>query len=183
VGFREEVFVHRVSEIIGKPIVSTETGDQLGSVSDALVAGERVVGLVVGVGLFAKEHVLPFGNVQTLGGDTVLARTEPDMPEPAQWRHSGVKPTRCSAILGKPVVTTGGRRLGEVSDLLINAQTGTFGQIEVMAHGMAGLRTGCLVVCGSEHARIGPDTIVVPDAAIEDPNTEDGRNPWGQEAS
>jgi hypothetical protein len=66
------------------------------------------------------------------------------------------------------VVTTGGRRLGEVSDLLINAQTGTFGKIEVMAHSTAGLRTGCLVVCGSEHARIGPDTIVVPDAAIED---------------
>jgi uncharacterized protein YrrD len=175
--------VHRVTEIIGKRIVSVETGDQLGSVSDALVAGDRVVGLVVGVGLFAKEHVLPFRHVQTLGGDTVLARTESDMPGPAEWRQSGVTSTRCSAILGKPVVTTGGRRLGEVSDLLIDDQTGTFGKIEVSAHRLAGLRTRRSVVCGSEHVRIGPDTVVVAEAAIEDPKNVYGRNAEGQEAS
>jgi uncharacterized protein YrrD len=153
---------------MGKPIVSAETGDQLGSVSDALAANKRVVALVVGLGVFAKEHVLPFANVHTLGGDTVLASSESDMRGPAEWRQSGVKSTRCSDILGKPVVTTGGSRIGEVSELLIDEQTGVFGAIEVTAHSLSGLRTRRSILHWSERVRIGPDTVVVPDMALEE---------------
>ena len=66
--------MHRVSEIIGKPIVSAETGDRLGNVSDALLAdgGVNVVAIVLGGGLLGKERVLPFHVIQTLGGDNVL---------------------------------------------------------------------------------------------------------------
>ena len=177
--------MHRISEIIGKPIVSAETGDRFGRVSDALLAdGEvGVVGLVVSDGLFATEHVLALRDIQTLGGDTVLVRPQTEMLDAAEWRQSGVKSTRCSAVRGKPVVTASGRRLGQVSDVLINEQTGGSGAIEVTAHDLAGLRTRRSIVRGSEEIRIGPDTVVVPDAAIEDPPAADSRAARGQEAS
>lgn len=125
--------MHRVNEIVGKPIVSAETGDRLGSVSDALLkdGGVNVVALIIGGGLLAKEHVLPFRDIQTLGGDTVLARTDAGISSPQEWRRSGVKATRTSELRGKPVVTVGGQRLGEVSDLLVNDETGAFEGIEV----------------------------------------------------
>ena len=98
--------MYRVSEIIGKTVVSAESGDRLGSVSDALVeeGGGRVVGLVLGSGVFAKEHVMPFHDVQTLGGDAVLARTDAGMLAPREWRKSGVKATRSSDLRGRAVV-------------------------------------------------------------------------------
>jgi sporulation protein YlmC with PRC-barrel domain len=100
-----------VSEIIGKPIVSAETGDRLGSVSDALVedGGVKVVALVIRSGMLAKDRVLPFRDIQTLGGDTVLARTDSGVRGPRDWHRAGVKAMRTSELTGKPVVTAGGQ--------------------------------------------------------------------------
>ena len=52
----------RVSEVVGKPIVSADTGEKLGTVADLLVdsAAARVVGLVIRGGLLSAEHVLPY---------------------------------------------------------------------------------------------------------------------------
>ena len=169
--------MHRVSEIIGKPIVSAETGDRLGSVSDALLedGGANVVALVIGGGLLAKEHVLPFRDIQTLGGDTVLARTDAGIRSPQEWRRSGVKATRSSEIRGKPVVTIGGQRLGEVSDLLVNDETGAFDGVEVAEPRFGGLRTKRAILRASEEMRIGRDAVVVPDSAIANATGSDDR--------
>ena len=169
--------MHRLSEIIGKPIVSSETGDRLGSISDALVedGGVNVVALVIGGGLLAKEHVLPFRDIQTLGGDTVLARTDAGIRSPQEWRRSGVNATRSSELRGKPVVTVGGQRLGEVSDLLVNGETGTFAGVEVAEPRFGGLRTKRAILRASEEMRIGPDAVVVPDNALANATGSDDR--------
>lgn len=169
--------VHRVSDIIGKPVVSAESGDRLGSVSDALVEpeGVSVVGLVVGGGVLAKEHVLPFGDIQTLGGDTVLARTHAGVVAPREWRRGGVKATRSSKLRGRPVLTAGGEKLGEVSDLLVDEHTGAFDGLEISAHQLAGLRTKRSIVRARDQIRIGRDAVVVPEAALE--SGDDGADP------
>lgn len=169
--------MHRVSEIIGKPIVSAETGDRLGSVSDALLGdgGVNVVALIIRGGLLEKEHVLPFHDIQTLGGDTVLARTVAGISSPQEWRRSGVKATRSSRLRGKPVVTVGGQRLGEVSDLLVNDETGAFDGVEVADSRLGGLHTKRAILHASEEIRIGPDAVVVPDNAIANATGSDDR--------
>lgn len=161
--------MHRVSEIIGKPIVSAETGDRLGSVSDALVeeGSINVVALVVGGGLLAKERVLPFRDIQTLGGDTVLARTDSGVRSPKEWHRTGVRAIRSSELTGRSVVTVGGQRLGEVSDLLVNDRTGSFDGVEVSARHLGGLRTRRVTLPATNNLRIGPDAVVVPDEAVE----------------
>jgi uncharacterized protein YrrD len=162
--------VHRISEIIGKTVVSAESGDRLGSVSDALVeeGHGRVVGLVLGSGVFVKEHVMPFHNVQALGGDAVLARTDAGIVAPAAWRKSGVRATRSSDLRGRAVVTASGERIGHVSDLLVDEQTGAFGGLEVSwGHRLVGMRSRHSVVRASEQIRIGPHVVVVPNDALE----------------
>jgi uncharacterized protein YrrD len=169
--------VHRITEFVGKPIVSVDTGDRLGSVSDALLddATSAMVAVIVSDGMFGKERVLPFRDIQTLGGDTVLARTQEHVVGPGEWRRSGIKATRSSRLRGKPVVTTGGERLGTVSDLLIDERTGTFDGVEVAEHHLAGLRSRRAVVRASDQVRIGRDAVIVPDAAREQMSDRDER--------
>ena len=156
--------MRRISEVIGKTVVSADTGDRLGGVSDALIDDVSVVALVIGGGLLAKEHVLPFRDVQTLGGDAVLARTGSGMVGPKEWRTSGPETSRSSALRGRAVVTTGGTRLGEVSDVLIDDRTGAFEAFEVSS---GGLRSRRSTLRASSQIRIGADAVVVPEDALE----------------
>lgn len=168
--------MYRMSDIIGKAVVSAETGNRLGSVSDALVdeSGGRVVGLVLGSGILSKEHVMPFEQVQTLGGDAVLARTDAGMLGPGEWRKSGVKTTRSSELRGRAVVTATGERLGTVSDLMVDEKSGAFDGFEVArGHRLAGLRSRHSVVRASTSVRIGPDAIIVPNGALDDGDDSD----------
>lgn len=163
--------MYRVSDLIGKTVLSAESGDRLGSVSDALLeeGGGRVVGLVLGSGVLAKEHVMPFENVQTLGGDAVLARTDAGIIGPRQWHKSGVKTTRSSELRGREVVTAAGERLGNVSDLMVDEKTGAFDALEVAwGHRLIGLRSRHSLVRASRDLRIGPHAVVVPEGALDD---------------
>lgn len=161
--------MHRISEIVGKPVLSAQTGDHLGRVSDALIAegGVTVVAIVMGAGLMGKERVLPFRDVQTLGGDTVLVTTESGIRDPGEWRQAGVAATRSSALRGRPVVTVGGQRLGEVTDLLVNDETGAFEGVEVTERHLGGLGTKRAILSVTDDLRIGPDAVIVDDGALD----------------
>jgi uncharacterized protein YrrD len=158
--------VHRFSELIGKPIVSADSGEKLGNISDLLVdeGGVQLVGLVLGGGLLGKDHVLPFRDIQTLGGDVVVARTGSGVMGARQWRETGTDAIRSSTLNGKPVVTTSGHRVGSISDIVVN-DAGAFDGLEVASKDLGGLRTRKTMVRPSAEMRIGPDVIVVPDNA------------------
>ena len=161
--------MHRINGIIGKPVVSAETGNRLGSVVDALLeeGGVGLVGLVIDGGLLAKEHVLPFRDVKTLGGDAVLARSTSGIVGPKEWRLTGAKAIRSSALTGRSVVTIGGHRVGALSDVLVDEKTGVLEAVEIATPHFGGLRTKRAILRASEKMHIGPDAVVVPDVAID----------------
>lgn len=173
--------MRNVSELIGKPVISVETGDKLGNVADALLAdGDvRLVALVIGGGLLGKEHVLPFRDIQTLGGDTILVRSQSGVVGASEWRESGTRATRSSSLKGRPVVTATGHRLGDVSDFLIDDQTGAFDALEIAASDFGGLRTKRSLVRPGSEIRIGPDAVVVPESAttVRDADPTEGEPP------
>lgn len=157
--------MYRLSEMIGKTVVSVESGEKLGTISDALLEpGEvRLMGLVVGQGMLGKEHVLPLEDVQTVGRDTVLARTHEHLIDPRDWKARDIQATRTSTLRGRPVVSGAGDRLGQVTDLLVDEQTGAFGGLEVETRSLGGLRHHRSVIPASPTPRIGKDAIVVPE--------------------
>ena len=159
--------MHRVSEIIGKPLLSAQTGDRLGRVSDALLTegGVKVIAIVLGGGLIGKERVLPFHDIQTLGGDSMLARTECGIRDPGEWRQAGVSATRWSTLRGRPVVSADGKRLGEVTDVFIKGDTGAFDGVEVTLRHLGGFDQVILSV--TDDVRIGPDAVIVSHSALD----------------
>ena len=78
----------RVTELLGKVVVSANSGEKLGTVSDVLLDDDdhHMVGLVVRRGLMKSEHVLPSAAVQTFGRDTVVSRTATDLVNAKEWR-------------------------------------------------------------------------------------------------
>lgn len=80
----------RATELIGKGVVSADTGERLGTVSDILLdeSDHRLVGLVVRRGgLMKSEHVLPSAAIQTYGRDTVVSRTGQDLVTAKDWQR------------------------------------------------------------------------------------------------
>jgi len=125
--------VYRVNEMTGKPVVSVAGGEKLGEIADALIDPGRVslIGLVVGNGRLGKEHVLPFDDVQTVGRDAVLVRTDEHLMTPRAWREAEISATRSTALRGRRVITAAGDEVGHVSDVLIDEANGTFAGLEV----------------------------------------------------
>jgi uncharacterized protein YrrD len=68
----------RATDVIGKPVVSADTGKKLGTVGDLLLddSGRTLVGLVVRHGVLRSEDVLSVDQVQSLGADAVVSRSE-----------------------------------------------------------------------------------------------------------
>lgn len=77
----------RATDLIGKSVVTADTGEKLGTVADLLIddAGSQLIGLVVKHG-FRQEDVLPAAAVQTLGRDAVVSRSRSDMIPGREWR-------------------------------------------------------------------------------------------------
>ena len=153
----------RASEVIGKPIVSAETGEKLGSVADLLLDSAiiRVVGLVVDGGLFSAEHVLPYADVTMLGRDAVVTRSAYGLVGPHEWRARAVDASRASTLKNRRVITDRGRRVGVVKDIVLQDATGRIEAYEVAASAFAGLVERRHLMPHSSTVIIGPDAIVV----------------------
>jgi uncharacterized protein YrrD len=81
----------RVTQLMGKTVVSADNGERLGTVTDVLLddVDHHMVGLVVRRGGIVKsEHVLPSDSVQTFGRDTVVSRTAADLISARDWQRS-----------------------------------------------------------------------------------------------
>ena len=89
--------MQRISELVGKPIVSAATGERVGRVTDLLLdrGSCRTVGLVLAGGLMSSEHVLPYSDVQVVGKDAIVARSGDGVMGPKEWK---------ARIAGIPVV-------------------------------------------------------------------------------
>ena len=77
----------RATDVIGKPVVSAESGRKLGTVGDLLLDehGRELVGLVVRHGMLHSDDVLPAESVQSFGTDAVVSRTDA-LVAAKEWR-------------------------------------------------------------------------------------------------
>jgi len=153
----------RLSELIGRQVVSQDAGAKVGEVADVLVDGSGVVGLVLAGGVFASERVLPFNAVAVFGKDTVIASTGTAIVDAAQWGKSGVTAQRLSALRRKQILTTAGEMLGIVGDVYVET-TGAVTAYGVETRGFGGL-VKRLKILPAEGVTIGTDALVVSEEA------------------
>ena len=160
--------MHKVSELVGKSIVSAATGERLGTVSDVLVdqQSHRVLGFVIGGGLMSSEHVLPHADVQAMGADAVVARSATGMVGAKEWRERGVAAARTSTLKHRRVLTTGGRALGEVHDVLLDDRGAAVAAFDVSAPSLGGLMHKHAILPYVTGMTIGADAVLVPDESV-----------------
>jgi sporulation protein YlmC with PRC-barrel domain len=84
-----ESMPQRMTEVLGKAVVSADGGERLGTVSDVLLddRDHHFVGLIVRRGMMKTEHVLPSAAIQTFGRDAVVSRTTSDLMTAKEWHQ------------------------------------------------------------------------------------------------
>jgi uncharacterized protein YrrD len=163
--------MHKLSELVGKSIVSAESGEQIGKVADMLLdkQSQRVLAIVIEGGLFSSEHVLPFADVQTLGKDAVVARSGTGVVGAKDWHQRAIEVTRTSGLKHKLVLTTSGRALGEIHDVLLD-ETGIVEGFEITGSRLGRLMGRHSLLTRADGITAGADAVIVSDesaAAIE----------------
>ena len=154
----------RLNELIGKPIVSADTGAKVGKVEDLLLDDRRrrVLAVLVGHGLLGKQQVLHFADIQTPGSDALIAKTASQLVDAAAWLQQTTTSTRASAVRGKGVVTEQGESIGTVEDLVVDDMTGDVVSLEVARKALGGLRTHRSSAPINDSVRLTGDVVVVP---------------------
>jgi uncharacterized protein YrrD len=172
----EENVVQQSRELIGKPIVSAESGHKLGKVADLLLddVQGRMVGIVIGGGWFGSERVLPYVDVQTVGPDAIVARSESGVLDAKQWHKRGAHAARTSTLRNKRVVTKDGREIGAVKDVYVDEKTGTLTGCEITERGLIARHA---VLPQSGDITIGRDVVVIPDQAAKVGGQDSGQKP------
>jgi uncharacterized protein YrrD len=155
--------VQRVTDLVGKTIVTSETGEKIGRAADLLLSptGNRVIGVVVGGGVLAGERVLAYEDVKTLGRDTIIARSQQHVMDPRQWHERGIGTWRSSSLENKLVVAWDGREVGTIADIYVDEHTGEVEAYDVAHRAFAGLIVRPRVLLRPGDLTLGPDVVVV----------------------
>src|SRR5215213_2592504 len=123
------------STLIGKPVITFDTGVRLASVEDLLIDKGAV---------FVSPKAIPFGHIKAIGENAVVvpqrnvvydAKKDPDLRRTFDQR----------TIKGTRVYSENGDRLGLISDMIIDDHTGEIYYYEVsggaIGDAMRGKRT------------------------------------------
>jgi len=117
----------RGSELIGRTVVDMEAATRLGKIKQVIVErdGERVAGFVLShgetiVGTGGTRRVIPASALHAIGPDAITMRSVNEEKALAELDQL----PRMSDIVGRKMVTRGGRLLGLIDDLLIEGVNG-----------------------------------------------------------
>ena len=154
--------MQRVSELIGKSIMSAELGQRIGEVSDVLLdpQSQQALGLVIAGGAFRSEQVLAYEDIQTIGRDAVVTRSGAVAIAAKDWRQRQVTTMRSSALRSKRVITTTGRALGEVHDVILG-DDGRISSFEVTGSKLGGLVRSRFMLPHTGDVTLGADAVLV----------------------
>lgn len=160
--------MQRASELVGKTVVTADSGEKVGRAADLLVndGGDHVIGIVIGGGVLASERVLPFEDVQTLGRDAIVARSQQRVVDAREWHGRHIKASRSSGLKDRRVVTRDGREIGTITDVYVDELTGEVQAYDVADRTFAGLISRRRLLHRSGEVTVGPDAVLIsPEAA------------------
>ena len=157
----------RISEVKGKAIMSAD-GVRLGRAEDILLDSDhrRVIGLLTTDGVLSKQHILLFGDIQTVGVDAIVVKTAATMHDAKDWLREGRAAIRAQTVGGKTVVTVDGAQLGTVRDLIADDETGRVTALEIAPSRHSRIKAP-LTVHALDEIQLGNDVVVVPNSAAD----------------
>ena len=155
--------------VIGQDVFSLSDGLRVQSVKD-LVVNDRhdaIVALLVDEGgLLGSSTIVPIESVHHFGPDAVMVETASSViPAASDDRVAAILDRKVS-LLGTPVVTTAGERIGKIGDLYFNESSGVIEGYEVSGGALGDAITGTSWLPLTAIQVIGPDVVIAePEAA------------------
>jgi sporulation protein YlmC with PRC-barrel domain len=117
-------FTH-VDDLKGKAVISITNGTKLGAVDDVAIDPDsrRLVALIMSTGTMIRRDVVgvPADHVQVWGKDAILVRSADVLYRGTNWPAERSRWINAlERFKGTSVVSTDGRRLGQVSNILVD---------------------------------------------------------------
>lgn len=157
-------------DVIGLPVIVSETGEQIGTVRDLLFDGrQKLRGILLEKeGLMRRGRFIAIENIAAFGADAVMIDSEnavsPLGDEQRNWVGllSGDR-----KLKGRPVIMANGKELGWVEDVYFREELGTLIGYELSDGFLADVISGRKVLRpGTTHLKWGKDVIIAPDEEI-----------------
>lgn len=153
------------TDLIGKPVVAFDTGEQFERIKDLLFDQEtnQLLGFLVDEGgWFSSARVLPLQNIQTIGRDAVIVAAKNTVVNAAQVPAIQRLLERNNVLKGTKIMTTDGRDLGTLADLYFNEETGAVEGYEASGGVFADAYSGRSFIPAPHAIKIGEDVAFVP---------------------
>jgi len=153
------------TDLIGKPVVAFDTGEQFERIKDLLFDQEtnQLLGFLVDEGgWFSSARVLPLQNVQTIGPDAVIVAAKNTVVNATQVPAIQRLLERNNVLKGTKIMTTDGRDLGTLADLYFNEATGVVEGYEASGGVFADAYSGRSFIPAPHAIKIGEDVAFVP---------------------
>jgi uncharacterized protein YrrD len=149
----------KAHELMGLPVLTVAEGKHLGAISRLLVNRETrsVEAVGIGGGAFSHPSYLRFSQLSSIGGDAVMVASEAVLKEGIPPEVIGELDSR---LLGRPVVTEQGQKLGEVAGFTANTGSGRIEAFRVRPE------AGGLARLAARAHLSHPDVVELPDALV-----------------
>lgn len=156
--------------LVGMAVVGQEDGAQLGHVRDLIFDHEtdQVLALVLGerdlFGLI-DALIVPWRELRSIGKDVILARSSASRIKLHDDPASSSVSTRETSLSGTHIVTTEGKALGTLADMMIDEATGRVAGYEVSGGFVADTLRGKKFLPAPPGLSIGPNVAIAPPSA------------------
>ena len=157
--------MRKAHDLIGLPVLTVDSGKQIGQVKDLLVGPDwNIRGIMLEVkNWFSSLRYIPWEGIVAAGEDAITIPNESVIREFEHLEecHAFLEGSR--KIKGLPVITVGGHKLGVVEDVYLNQNWGK--QIvgyELSEGFISDLKEGRRWLPMPETATMGEDAIIVP---------------------
>lgn len=153
------------SDIIGKVVVTYDTGKKIEQIRDLIFDQQRnqLLGfLVEEKGLFRDAKVIPLQEVRAIGLDAIVVNSQESVVEANHSSAIAEIVDHNNVLRGTKILTTAGLDLGELVDLFFDEDSGLVEGYEVSGGMFADAYSGRSFVPAPETLKIGYDVAFVP---------------------
>ena len=149
----------KASEVLGRQITVREGGQDVGKIKDVVVdqTGREVIGIVLSDGMFSGSRVASWKAVQAFGPNSVIVDVAASVVKSSARPEIKAVLDKKTRIKGLKLLTTGGKELGKITDVLFDETTGDLLGYELPAVCSPMRSTGrpsCPRLSGSNWARM-----------------------------
>ncbi|MDI6690025.1 MAG: PRC-barrel domain-containing protein [Actinomycetota bacterium] len=161
----------RVSDILDLPVVVLEEGKEIGKVKDVIFDPENMTLRVIAIGikgLLGGVKFVLYEKVESIGENAlILPNRDVLIPSKKAPEIKNLMEKKLG-ILNTPVLTRAGTRLGEVSDVIIHADSGALRELEVTRGWVKDITRGRSGIPATMLVSVGEDAVIVSDEVQEE---------------